>query len=119
MSRLVALLFALLLPLQFAWGAAASYCQHEPAREVSQHFGHHEHVHKAGAATDGKKSADTKLAADNDCTACHAAGSAAPSESAAGMEPSVATRRMTFPSAPSLSSALARAPDRPQWLRLA
>ena len=118
MSRLVALLFALLLPLQFAWGAAASYCQHEPAREVSQHFGHHDHVHKADA-TEDKKVTDTKLVGDNDCTSCHAAGSAALSESAAGMEPPVATRRMTFPSAPSLSSALARAPDRPQWLRLA
>ena len=114
MSRLVALLFSLLLPLQFAWGAAASYCQHEPTREVPPHFGHHEHVHKA----DAKKATDTTLAGDKDCSSCHAAGSAALGESGADMEPPVAMRRMTFPPALVHSSAIARAPDRPQWLRL-
>jgi hypothetical protein len=115
MYRLVALLFALLLPLQFAWGAAAAYCQHETTIETSKHFGHHEHVHKA----DAKKPADSKLVGDNDCSACHATCSAVISEAADGMGAPVTTRRMVFPPAPPHTSVLARAPDRPQWLRLA
>jgi hypothetical protein len=115
MYRLVALFFALLLPLQFAWGAAAAYCQHEATIETSNHFGHHEHVHKA----DAKKPASTKLAGDTDCGTCHACGSAVTSDGTDGVDAPVTTRRAVFPSAPSHASALARAPDRPQWRRLA
>ena len=115
MYRLVALFFALLLSLQFAWGAAAAYCQHETTIETAKHFGHHEHVHKV----DGKKPADTKLAGDNDCGACHASCSAVASDGTDGVEAPVTTRRVVFPSAPSHACALARAPDRPQWRCLA
>jgi hypothetical protein len=117
MSRFLALLIAVLLPLQLAWGAAASYCQHETSVAASAHFGHHSHVH-SDAQPDGKSSA-LKLQIDADCTACHAAFSAVLPELAALTSmpgqaliplPSGDLRR---PSAPQ------RTPDRPQWPRLA
>ncbi|MEY8689261.1 MAG: cation efflux protein, CzcI family [Leptothrix sp. (in: b-proteobacteria)] len=123
MFRLVALLLALLMPLQFVWGAAAAYCGHEPSSgsthgamaQAAQHFGHHEHVHQA----DAKKAADTKPMGDNDCGTCHAGCSVMTSDpvGAAGLLP--AARRFVLPPASSPASALTRAPDRPQWLRLA
>ncbi|TXI25397.1 MAG: DUF2946 domain-containing protein [Roseateles sp.] len=74
------LLFALLfvLPLQFAWSAAAAYCAHEAAPAKS-HLGHHTHEHKGDA---GDSSAEKlhakastakagKLMGDNDCGYCH------------------------------------------------
>ena len=115
MTRFVALLLAFVLPLQFAWGAAAAVCQHEPAPQGARHFGHHEHVHKA----DGKKAAQGKLSVDSDCGFCHVSGAAAmaavlPAPVIVPYASSVEVRaQQPYP------SALARAPDRPQWLRLA
>jgi len=117
MFRLVALLLALLLPLQFAWGAAAAYCPHEAAPRVAGHFGHHEHVHKDAA--DAKQPAGGKQLVDNDCASCHAAGSAIAADATQGPAPALAVRRVAFPTSPPPTSAFARAPDRPQWLRLA
>lgn len=119
MFRLVALLLALLMPLQFVWGAAATYCGHESSSgtgaQVTPHFGHHEHVHKA----DGKKAADIQLVGDNDCGTCHATCSAVASvPSGTSVVPEI-SRRYVLPPEASPDSALARAPDRPQWLRLA
>ncbi|WP_428420476.1 cation efflux protein, CzcI family [Methylibium sp.] len=74
MSRLLIIVLLLWLPFQFAWGAAASYCQHEQAASVS-HFGHHSHKHQGkslqctGDATPDKK---TSIAdEDLDCDYCH------------------------------------------------
>ncbi len=114
MYRLVALLFALLLPLQFAWGVAAAYCQHETAVQTA-HFGHHAHEHQA----EPKKPVSVKLVVDNDCTACHATCSMAACEAPSRLEALVLTRRLAIPALDAHASALARAPDRPQWLRLA
>jgi hypothetical protein len=73
-SRLLIIVLLLWLPFQFAWGAAASYCQHEQGAGVS-HFGHHSHKHKgkslqcAGDATPDKK---TSIAGEDlDCDYCH------------------------------------------------
>lgn len=66
MRRLVLLVLAVLLPLQFAWGAVAGYCQHESGGR-SHHFAHHEHVHKA----ESEKAADGKLVQDHNCGSCH------------------------------------------------
>lgn len=116
MKQLVAIILAVLLPLQFAWGAAAAYCQHETAPGV-HHFGHHTHVH-----ADGKHDAKTaggKLFVDSDCGFCHA--------SPAAMLPDVSAVKpaSTLASVPPVlgdikrASAPQRAPDRPQWPRLA
>lgn len=77
MRRWLTLVLLFVLPVQFAWAAAAVYCQHESAPDAA-HIGHHTHAHKG----DGAASADTghdaakaskvgKLAADNDCGYCH------------------------------------------------
>lgn len=91
MHRWLTLLLLIMLPLQFAWTAAAVYCQHEVAQETSAvegHFGHHEHEHDAvteaaaakvqtgDAQTGDAQTGDdypaevAKLALDNDCGYC-------------------------------------------------
>lgn len=66
------------LPFQFAWGAAASYCQHEQGSGTS-HFGHHSHIHKQAhqgkvLQSSGESTPDQKRALadeDLDCDYCH------------------------------------------------
>ena len=116
MYRLVALLLALLLPLQFAWGAAAAYCQHETGAQSAKHVGHHAHEHKADEGT--KKPASAKLTVDNDCTACHATCSAMACDAPVAIEALALTSRLDVPTFDAHASAPTRAPDRPQWARL-
>ena len=113
MKRLLAILLALLLPLQLSWAAVGEYCQHESSPKAAQHFGHHSHVHKS----DGKHDAGKKLV-DSDCSFCHA-GTPATMTAVAPRVPTAPAQTTAVPSpqAP-LTSALAREPDRPQWLRL-
>ncbi|MDY0745996.1 cobalt-zinc-cadmium resistance protein [Paucibacter sp. R3-3] len=122
MKRLFVLLVALLLPFQLAWGVAATYCQHETTPQQARHFGHHTHVHTEAKPDGGKtagKLAGAKLAADFDCGFCHASPAAAlPAfealpEAPATAVPPLALGDLRPPSAPQ------RAPDRPQWPRLA
>jgi hypothetical protein len=77
MLRWLTLVLLFVLPLQFAWSAAAAYCQHEEA-PATAHVGHHSHVHQGGKSGDdgvsheaSKASKAGKLAADNDCGYCH------------------------------------------------
>ncbi len=69
MRRLLLILFIFTLPLQFAWGAAASYCTHEKDDRVS-HVGHHSHVHQSAVSDTG--SAEPLANGDDpDCGYCH------------------------------------------------
>ena len=72
MRRLLILLLLAVLPLQFAWGAAAAYCGHEKAPSAG-HFGHHSHQHQAKAESDSGSAAKkaSVLADDLDCAFCH------------------------------------------------
>ena len=115
MRRPLALLLAFALLFQMSWAMAATYCEHETSPQATAHFGHHAHVHKAG---DAKKAVADKFAVDDDCSYCHA-GHVALIATACALIPPQATASAEF-SQPSLrGSAPARAPDRPQWLRLA
>ena len=114
MSRILILFFAMLLPLQFAWAGAYAYCQHETNEVQAKHFGHHVHVHKGEV----KKSSDSKLAADADCASCHASGAAAITTKVDGHDFAATSVSAEVAASPAVTSALARAPDRPQWLRL-
>lgn len=114
MLRTFIILVALFLPLQFAWSAASSYCQHETSEQQSKHFGHHFHAHKGEA----KKPSDSKLMADADCASCHASMSAAIATQLDGCDFEAPSQLPEVVVSPPFSSALARAPDRPQWLRL-
>lgn len=112
--RLLILLFAVLLPLQLAWGAVSAYCQHESGA-TAKHLGHHEHVHKVN----GKKAVDLKVAPDNDCGTCHGAGATAlvGPQAALPTLPAVTTPRTERSRAP--PSLPPEGPYRPQWPRLA
>ena len=134
MRRLLIVLLAIVLPLQFAWAGAAAYCGHEPEGTAARHWGHHGHAHQGseGVALSAKADKADKAsskhadkpdtpyqAPDLDCAVCHLAASAAvPSVAdlthatlgATARHPLV---RALFRSAP---DAL---PDRPQWPRRA
>ncbi len=106
----------LLLPLQFAWGVAAAYCQHEgSASQGAGHFGHHEHVHQGEL----KKMAGSKLVVDNDCGVCHGSGAGAPSVTALATDTMPMTQKATGVLTLGHPSAPGGPPDRPQWIRLA
>ncbi len=115
MTRRFILFLALLLPLQFAWANAAAYCGHETTPAEARHVGHHAHEHRA----DGDPSTPGQSATDNDCGTCHAAGSPLLFDPFAPNAVIPATA-IVVPHAPRrVPTALSRAPDRPQWLRLA
>lgn len=73
MRRFIVIFLLTLLPFQFVWGAAASYCLHEQGTGA-KHFGHHEHKHQGKMLkASGETSADKKMVAgdDADCLGCH------------------------------------------------
>lgn len=147
MRRFFLILLVLLLPLQSAWAAATAYCRHEQRPAATWHPGHHQHehrsegkaaaetygkvvdggdnradngaVHKATTKADANHGIDAKGLFDPDCGTCHLA-----SLPFACPEPTVlpalrlprtvlATHDFHY------TSLHPRAPDRPQWLRLA
>jgi hypothetical protein len=74
MRRLVLICMMLLLPVQWTWAAAASFCAHETGL-ASKHFGHHEHHHKAAAGDASKDGESSPAGLDMDCGYCHLSGS--------------------------------------------
>jgi hypothetical protein len=74
MRRWLTILLLVMLPFQFSWGMAASYCQHETGT-LASHFGHHEHKHegaKLNASGTERSDAGGNLGAlDDDCAVCH------------------------------------------------
>lgn len=69
MLKKLIFMLALVFTVQVSWAVASSYCMHETGIEA-QHFGHHDHQHKAD--TDTPQSAKTKLGmCDSDCDFCH------------------------------------------------
>nr|WP_116341884.1 cation efflux protein, CzcI family [Cupriavidus taiwanensis] len=124
MQRLFLVLLALVLPLQFAWAGAAAYCGHEAEAANKAHFGHHEHRHQAGSGKQGQPAdpapdkAKLNLA-DPDCGVCHIAS--LPFAPADAQDVPALRRVELAPPVPQprFSSHSARAPDRPQWPRLA
>ena len=124
MKRLILIFLALVLPLQFAWASAAAYCRHEVTASAKAHFGHHEHQHRAAsgkqdAHADKGQDAGKLGLADPDCGICHIAS--LPFARADAPDVHAMRRVELAPPAPQpgFSSHSARAPDRPQWPRLA
>ena len=110
MRRRIAILLLILLPFQFTWSVAASFCTHETGA-AAMHFGHHFHVHQAGK--DGK-AAQPSLGVDNDCAACHMDGPSLPPD-----VPLLTTTQAPTDFEPSIviapSSAPPSLPERPNW----
>jgi hypothetical protein len=136
MRRILIVLLAIVLPLQFAWAGAAAYCGHEPEGLAARHFGHHSHAHHGGSEIDqpdgdhagpsakansqhGDKPQPAYQAPDLDCAVCHlAAAAAVPSVSDVPQaQPGATSRYALLPAM--FRSAPDALPDRPQWLRLA
>lgn len=81
-KKLLAILLLVVVPFQFAWGAAAVYCQHEQGASV-QHFGHHTHQHHN---VNGKSDHIGTLSQQHkDCGYCHALSPASMSATAQTM----------------------------------
>ena len=78
MRRWLVVFMLLVLPLQFAWAAAAPYCAHEATDAASKHPGHHQHVHQGGSET--TKADDSAVGGSGsdhpDCASCHPAAAA-------------------------------------------
>lgn len=85
MRKLIVTILLVLLPLQWGWVVAGSYCAHEAATDGG-HFGHHAHEHgdraaesavdsvttqPADDASSEASSVDQVSAADSDCGVCH------------------------------------------------
>lgn len=70
MRKLLAILFLLILPLQWTTAAVAAYCQHELEGKAQQHLGHHAHEHQADATKTDSDPGNTDF--DADCPSCHA-----------------------------------------------
>lgn len=68
MRKFVAILFLLIVPLQWSTAAVAAYCQHETESKAQQHVGHHAHVHQASADLGGSDPANSDF--DADCPSC-------------------------------------------------
>ncbi|MDT8999704.1 cobalt-zinc-cadmium resistance protein [Paucibacter sp. APW11] len=129
MKFLIALLIALLLPLQLSWGVAARYCEHETGLQAGRHFGHHSHVHAnaephekaaADSAQDpGAKPGGAKLLIDLDCSFCHAPSATAllQLDLLPPLQRNAAAPAVLGNAKP--ASVPQRTPDRPQWPRLA
>ncbi|WP_367395209.1 cation efflux protein, CzcI family [Cupriavidus sp. Agwp_2] len=115
MRRVFLILLALVLPFQLAWAGAATYCQHEEPAPASWHFGHHEHHHKAEPKADKEKLS----LVDSDCGICLLASAPLAKADAPRMQTVQRVELVAAPSAPDFDSLCARAPDRPQWHRLA
>lgn len=139
MLRQCLLLFLLIvLPLQFTWAVASSYCRHEPPR-AQQHFGHHEHQHQDSAQESTAQAAATLdasapstlnaaidqdqdlpktnsevLSGDADCAACHAGCTPALADMTPSSHPGLCNS-----AAASYSGHLPSPPpvplERPQW----
>lgn len=117
MRRWLTILLLLSMPLQLSWAAVSAYCQHETGA-AAQHFGHHDHEHKADADRGDNSDPKAKGGVDADCGLCHAGGSIAifgleplPAVSAASDTDLGHRFRISSPP-PSL-------PERPNWADLA
>jgi len=118
MRRSILILVLLILPFQFSWAAAARYCLHEQV-SASWHLGHHEHRHQQADARPDATDVEKKLVLDTDCGVCHIVS--LPFVYAEPLEVPGAARAELVGHVPpaDFTSLNARAPDRPQWLRLA
>jgi len=79
MRRLLVVLMLVILPLQFSWAAAATYCRYETSGAAVRHFGHHEHKHASSSAQVAKGTKAKLLnGSDCDCGFCHLSAAIVP-----------------------------------------
>lgn len=119
MRRLLLVFLAILLPIQFAWAGAAAYCAHEENSTTAAtraHIGHHVHEH---ASSHADKAKPGQKLPDADCTACHFPGAHGVIARLFVPDSHHAVAVRYLPREAGFGSIPSRAPDRPQWPRLA
>ncbi|ESH88038.1 cobalt-zinc-cadmium resistance protein [Cupriavidus sp. HPC(L)] len=135
MRRFFLILLVMLLPLQSVWAAAAAYCGHEQRPAAQWHLGHHQHQHrgegstsfqadnkadnKASAKADATKDTDAAGLFDPDCGTCHLASLPFARPESTDVPVLRLPRTVLVTHDFHYTSLHPRAPDRPQWLRLA
>jgi hypothetical protein len=117
MRRWIAVFMLLVLPLQFAWAAAAPYCAHEAAAVAGKHPGHHQHVHQGGDVANAGDAGTGIGANHTDCASCHAGAAATLPQPTA--ELAAAPRDvLREPLAPRYRSHTPSGPERPDIVEL-
>lgn len=101
------------LPAQYSWSAAASYCQHET--RASLHFGHHAHEHEAqfDAADDDSDDGEVEKV-HADCEYCHLFSHAF-FTSTSDEPPNPEVRRHAALRTLNYSSHIPEGPSKPDW----
>ena len=112
-KKYLLILLMLILPVQYAWSAAAVYCQHEQG--APSHFGHHAHAHKASPDDHGHPKVKSL---DTDCEYCHMFSHAFFVPFDARPTVHVALNH-AVPATLSYTSHIPRRPPRPNWLLVA
>jgi len=113
-KKYLLILLMLILPVQYAWSAAAVYCQHE--QKSPFHFGHHAHQHKASSDEHGGHGKVNS--ADTDCEYCHMFSHAffVPFDARSTAPLAV---NYAAPASIPYTSHIPRRPPRPNWLLVA
>jgi hypothetical protein len=122
MHRWIVIALLTLLPFQFTWTAAASYCVHESDAQA-QHVGHHEHQHQHHGDTtvdqgSGDLAGNTLGSGDLDCGHCHGNCSAMPAPGDVLMPLAIASHPVTLDEG-IVRTVMHSPPERPQWAPLA
>lgn len=116
MKKFLLLLLLTILPIQYAWSMAATYCQHEESKvsKVS-HFGHHGHQHQAQAGDQSDHDEQGQQSKTHgDCEVCHHAVQASVLDDSSVITPAAAGA-LFAPSSPHYLSYIAEGPPRPNW----
>lgn len=107
------------MPVQFAWSAAAVYCQHETS-PASFHVGHHEHKHPGadGLVTNSVASTDADSKSPpsphSDCGFCHASVAQTPLVALSVLE-TPTTQEFEHPRRELYAYRIEPDIDRPKW----
>lgn len=118
MRRVIAVFLLAMLPFQFVWGAAATYCQHEEGSNVA-HFSHHVHKHQGKKLKLSDDSSPEKGSSpggdDPDCAGCHASCNAPVMHASLGFSPTVPSPMFAVASR-SRPPHIVNTIERPNWV---
>ncbi len=110
-------MLAVAFVLQITAGVASAYCMHETG-QASEHFGHHQHVHKDADGDDGGSTPAKKASSDPDCASC-SHGSLVMFSLSSEIAPLPLTAHENLARLPSQPTPYLGLPERPNWIRAA
>ena len=107
-------MLAVAFVLQMSAGMASAYCMHETG-QASEHFGHHQHVHKDADRDDGGSKPAKKAGSHPDCASC-AHGSLVMLSWSSEIPPLPHTAHQKLAQLPSQPTPYLGLPERPNWI---